>query len=149
MKTNVLGIAVLVGSLLITTTGNGEESKDEAQDLFLHLRKSMALLEPGQKSVEVGLSYIKDEKDRSPLLTSLREVGMSVTLRLGLTKRLGASVKFPVAWKQVHVKNLANGTGLKEDSFGAGDVSLSLSYSFWRQKGWKPEVVGTSAPPHL
>jgi hypothetical protein len=119
----------------------GEEPDEDLGQIFL--RQSTVLLKPGEKELDISLSYTRDEFAN---LRS-RQWNLFLSLRLGITERLEGFVDMPLSWAQREVFD--SDSVDKNDATGIGDVGAGFKYIFKQQDKQWPDIIGSfsfSAP---
>lgn len=73
----------------------------------------------------------------------LREDRLSGTMaaRVGLPWSSQIEVQVPYAWRRIS-RSLGNGVHAVNHGTGIGDVELALSHQFFREKDWRPALIG-------
>ncbi|MGR0481107.1 MAG: transporter [Candidatus Electronema sp. V4] len=113
----------------------GKEPDEDLRQIFL--RESAVLLKPGEKEVDVALSYTRDEYANM----RSRQWSIPLSLRFGLTTKLEGTVELPLGWSQREV--LAADSVSKNDAAGIGDIGAGLKYIFKQQDKEWPDIIGS------
>lgn len=113
----------------------GQEPDEDLRQIFL--RESNVLLKPGEKEVDVALSYTRDEYAN---LRS-RQWSIPLSLRFGITTKLEGTVELPLSWNQREA--LATNSVSKNDATGIGDIGAGLKYIFKQQDKEWPDIIGS------
>ncbi|MCP4702356.1 MAG: transporter [Gammaproteobacteria bacterium] len=113
----------------------GEEPDEDLRQIFL--RQSTVLLKPGEKELDVSLSYTRDEFAN----LRVRQWNLPLSLRMGIRERLEGFVNVPIIWaqRQVFYQDSIN----KNDAAGIGDVGAGLKYLLKQQDSQWPDMIAS------
>ena len=82
-----------------------------------------------------GIPTVADQRLRED------QIRGSMALRLGLPLANQVEVRVPYSWLRTS-RALGDGTSAVNSGSGIGDVEVALSHQFFREKGWRPTLVG-------
>lgn len=82
-----------------------------------------------------GIPTVADQRLRED------QIRGTVALRLGLPLANQIEVRVPYSWLRTS-RALGDGTSAVNSGSGIGDVEVALSHQFFREKGWRPALVG-------
>lgn len=85
-----------------------------------------------------GIPVVNDQRLRNDQLRS------TLAFRLGLPWSSQAELRVPYVWLR-QSRALGDGTHVENEGSGLGDVELELSHQFFRESGWRPDLVGAVA----
>jgi len=150
----------LVGSLLLLSSGmliavsaqSGEENvEQEAEEtrraLELFLRQERVLFRPGEFAFELGAFYSTDTTERfidvvspPPLTKFTTRSGFGILAgRFGLIENLEFDVTIPFGAAEQEVD--AGIARDQRDDQGLGDITGSVRYALWPERGARPDVI--------
>lgn len=82
-----------------------------------------------------GIPTVADQRLRED------QVRGTMALRLGLPLASQIEVRVPYSWLRTS-RALGDGTSAVNSGSGIGDVEVALSHQLFREKGWRPALVG-------
>jgi hypothetical protein len=82
-----------------------------------------------------GISTVTDQRRRDDSVTA------TLAVRVGLPWNSQFEVRAPVSWMR-RANALGDATHSTKQAGGIGDIELELSHQFWREDGWRPDLVG-------
>lgn len=119
--------------------GQKPENEEDIRRIFL--RQSSVLLNPGEKEVEAGFSYLSNQLSVAIYNARFRQFQVPISLRIGLWNRAEGFVTLPLTYAKQEFSFADDSTS--QTTSGIGDATAGFNYELFRETAFWPDMVAS------
>ncbi|MBN1380908.1 MAG: transporter [Deltaproteobacteria bacterium] len=117
----------------------GPRPKEEEDIRKIFLRQTSVLLRQGQKEVEIGFNYMRNQSLSSIMNARFRRLYMPLAFRLGIVEGIESFLTAPFNYAEQEMAFA--GDSVKERKSGLGDTTAGINFEIVRETASRPEII--------